>query len=114
MSNETNKLKELSQGHQSKWLNNAEKRAFTNGLAEAKFGEVKDMYGKGLRIGYARGIENAMLTPEDIQKLDVMIQAKRKGVTGMFTAKIFTPEQYTEILGKFNEMKFPSIKNEEK
>ena len=56
MSKETDKLKDLSQGHQSKWLNNAEKRVFTNGLAEAKFGEVKDMYGKGLRIGYARGM----------------------------------------------------------
>ena len=46
------------------------------------------------------------LTWEDVRRLDIMIQGKRKGVTGVFSGKVLSEGEYQDILNRFNEQRY--------
>jgi hypothetical protein len=80
-----------------KWVSNAERREFAGNLAEKKYEGWNDASASMLKIGYAKGIEDAMLTPDDIKAILTLYH----NVIGDGIENI-----YPEVLKRFNEIKF--------
>lgn len=89
-----------------KWVSNAERREFARKLAARKYGG-QDVSSALLWLGYAGGIEDAMLTPEDIGtifRISAEILASKPAEVQMGIGG--DPEHYAEVLKRFNEIKF--------
>ena len=66
------------------------------------FSEVKEKNCENIK--YIRA-DLATLTIADIEKIHVFIDAVKKNKTGAFTFTRLSPEQYEDVLRRFNEQK---------
>lgn len=82
-----------------KWVSNAERREFAGKLAEKKYEGWNDASSSMLKLGYAKGIEDAMLTPEDIGTIFNLVREAQVNYNA-------TEGCYPEVLKRFNEIKF--------
>ena len=82
-----------------KWVSNAERREFATEIAAREYGGWEDASSVLLRLGYAKGIYDAMLTPEDIGTIFNLVREVQVNYNA-------TEGCYPEVLKRFNEIKF--------
>lgn len=91
----------------SDFISEAKRGEFARAVADQRWPDndsVADAYGK---IGYIRGITEAMLTPEDIGtifRISAEILASKSAEVQMGIEG--DPKHYAEVLKRFNEIKF--------
>ena len=81
------------------WMREDERMAFANKLAVKKFGNIDGDFGRVERLGYASGICDAMLTPEDIGTILDLVREEQTNYNA-------TEGCYPEVIRRFNAIKF--------